>query len=379
MNTQFDYIIIGAGISGASAAYELANAGSTLLLEAESTPGYHSTGRSAALYTANYGGDTVCRLHTCAHEFLHSPPGEFCQSQLLHERGAISVATKSHAHLVSELIEASGAISPVHRIEIDDAIQRCPLLRPELIEAAAFEPGVCDMDVALLHQCYLKGFKRRGGELVCNAEVMTLEQSSGIWCVSTADAQFNAAIVINSAGAWADEVAQLAGAKPVGLQPKRRTAVLVKTPPSLEGKHLPVVDFLHADGYIKPQGSQLLLSPGDTTPMDAHDVQPDELDVAQLVDWIETTTSLNIERIDHQWAGLRTFVSDDVPVLGFDSSVKGFFWLAGQGGFGIMMSHPLGRATRSLIVDGALPDDLQRAGVEEGALSPQRYQALAYA
>jgi D-arginine dehydrogenase len=237
---------------------------------------------------------------------------------------------------------------------------------------AAYEDGVMDVDVAAIHQGFLKGLKARGGTVACDAGVTALDRRNGAWHAETPAGAFAAPIVVNAAGAWADKVAALAGAKPVGLVPKRRTAIIVELPNGTDTRGWPAVDEVGYGCYCKPETGRVMASPADATPVEPCDVQPEDLDVAIIADWLERSTLIPVRRIARRWAGLRCFVADDGPVCGFDDEADGFFWLGGQGGYGIMMASSLGRATASLIGRGELPADIAMAGVTAPDIAPTR-------
>ncbi len=374
---KYDYLIIGAGISGAAAAYELAQSGSVLLIEAETSPGYHSTGRSAALFTPNYGGDVVRRINKASAPFFANPPREFCQNPLLAERGLLIVAQPGGEDALDANLHLSTSENVIEQITTARALELAPLLRPERVVAAAFEKAVHDIDVAELHQGFLRGFKERGGMVICDNRIDKLEQHDGDWRAIARGHVFEARIVVNAAGAWADQIGQMAGASKIGLVPKRRTAITIDAPSEIDVDRMPVVEFIAVDAYLKPAAGRFMASPGDQTPTEPQDVQPEEYDIAVLVDLLQRETFLEITRINNSWAGLRSFVADEAPVVGFDATVPNFFWLAGQGGFGIMMSPTLARAAAGLIVNGSLPSDLLEQGITEEDLSPMRVQKTA--
>jgi len=367
---MIDYLIIGAGISGAAAAYELAPHGKVLLVEAEASAGFHSTGRSAALYTPNYGSTLVRKLNRLSHEFLLSPPDGFCAQPLLSQRGMMSVAAPGQESQLSELIAQGG--SDVERLDAEQALAMAPFLCREHLIGAAYEAVVADMDVDALHQGFLRGVRQRGGELLLGSRVVGLQRDAAGWQVDLGERRLHARVVVNAAGAWADQIASMAGVALIDLIPRRRTAILVDPPAGMSLTSVPAVDFMGVDNYIKPDAGQLMVSPGDETPVDPQDIQPDDMDVAVLVDWLENETCVEVRRLNHQWAGLRSFVADGAPVVGFDTAAEGFFWLAAQGGYGIMMSSALARASASLITENALPQDFIDAGVTESDLSAQR-------
>jgi D-arginine dehydrogenase len=372
MTTVCDFLVIGAGISGAAAAYELAAHGKVLLLEAESAPGYHTTGRSAALFTKNFGNRVVRAFNHAALPFLAAPPAGFADHPLLTRRSALTIGTAEQRLDIDALLALGAADDSIIEVTPARARELAPYLRPEAFAYAAYEEGVADIDVAAIHQGFLKGLKARGGAVVCDARANAMSRRNGHWHVETAAGVFAAPIVVNAAGAWADAVAALAGARPVGLVPKRRTAVHIELPQGLDGRDWPAVDQAGYGCYCKPEAGRIMASPGDATPSEPCDAQPEDLDVAIIADWLERMTVIPVKRIAHKWAGLRCFVADESPVAGFDGEVDGFFWLCGQGGYGIMMAAALGRTAASLITRGELPADIRTAGVTIADIGPHR-------
>ena len=369
-----EFIVIGAGVSGASAAAYLAPHGRVLLLEAEDQPGYHATGRSAALWTPHYGNKLVRTLIAGSRDFFLEPPEGFCESPLLEPRGLLTFAA---AEQVAALERQLAELGPGHRVQpIEPAIacKRVPILRPEGIAAALYDPDVLAMDVNAIHRGFLRTASRLGGAPHCEARIVSIARNGDVWHVASDAEQFEAPVIVNAAGAWADQIAIMAGAKPIGLQPMRRTAVIVDGPEGVDVQSWPAVDTANDEGerYFKPEAGKLMLSPGDETPVEPQDAQPEELDVAIVVDWFETVTTMKVRQVRHRWAGLRSFVADRAPVVGFDPAVEGFFWLAGQGGYGIMLAPVLGRIAAGLIVEGALPADLREAGLDPAAIAPGR-------
>lgn len=369
---NYDYLVIGAGISGAAAAYELALSGSVVLIEAETMPGYHSTGRSAALYTRNYGGAVVQQINKASHAFFINPPPGFCERPLLTPRGSLAIAAPGEEDRLVPILDQSVSGYEIERMDAARTLRLAPLLRPERVAAAAYEGGVMDIDVASLHQGFLRGFKSRGGLAIYGKPVERLDRRDGHWQALTGGSLVGARIVVNAAGAWAGQVGDMAGARSIGLVPKRRTAIIVDAPPGLDIDAMPAIDFVGGDSYLKPDAGRIMASPGDQTPTEPQDVQPDEWDVAVLVDWLQRETLISVTRIAHSWAGLRSFVADGAPVVGYDAGVPDFFWLAGQGGYGIMMAPALGRAVASLIVSDCLPSDLLASGLVADDFSPAR-------
>jgi D-arginine dehydrogenase len=346
----YDFLVIGAGISGTAAAYELAAHGTVLLLEAESSPGYHSTGRSAALFTPHFGPDKVQAINRESRNFFMNPPEGFCEGPLVTPRGMLTIATPDMEEALAAHMALSISGQEIVSISTAEALAMAPILRPERVVAASYESGVMDIDVALLHQSYLRGFKQRGGTLVCGQRVTALTRADGQWDVKATSETYHAKTIVNAAGAWAEIIGQMAGAKPIGLVPKRRTAIVVDAPAGIDVKAMPAVDFAGADAYFKPDAGRIMASPGDQTPVEPQDIQPDEWDMAVVADWLQTETIIQIRRIGTSWAGLRSFVADQNPVVKFDPDVEGFFWLAAQGGYGIMMAPALAKQATDMLV-----------------------------
>jgi D-arginine dehydrogenase len=370
--SRFDFIVVGAGVSGASAAAALAEMGTVALVEAEDAPGMHSTGRSAALYTANYGGPVARRINIASGVFYTAPPDGFSEHPLLSPRGALTLARPGQEHLLDEVLANANVRHPIERVTAARACALASFMRPEFIAEAAYEAGVMDMDVAAIHQGFLRAHRQRGGTLLCRAPVESLRRSAGVWHVQAGAHALEAPVVVNAAGAWGDVVGRKAGARPVGLVPRRRTAMVVEPPAGMDVSGMPVIEFAGHGPYMKPQGSGIMCSPADETPDEPRDVQPDDMDVAVLVDWVERHSYVTVRKAPRTWAGLRSFVKDAAPVVGFDPQAEGFFWLVGQGGFGIMMAPVLARVTAALATGGTMPADLADRGIVEGDLSPGR-------
>lgn len=344
----YDFLVIGGGIAGASAAYELAAHGTVLVLEAESTTGYHATGRSAALFTRNYGNPVVRQVNAASADFFRAPPPGFCATPLLTPRGSLTVAGLNHEGGLSELLAMSEPGEEIIAVDPQDACEMVPFLRSDRVAHAVYEANVTDIDVAQLHLSYLKGAKARGAVVMTKQSVGALSRQAAVWTVHAGTKTHAAKTIINAAGAWADQIGAMAGAAHIGLVPMRRTAIIIEAPESMKTVAMPAVDFAETGAYMKPDAGSLMASPGDATPTDPHDAWADDMEIAVFADWIETETTIKIEKIKHSWAGLRSFVADEAPVVGFDIQVEGFFWLAGQGGFGIMMAPALAMLTADL-------------------------------
>ncbi|MGE0735582.1 MAG: NAD(P)/FAD-dependent oxidoreductase [Alphaproteobacteria bacterium] len=369
---NFDYIVIGGGIAGASCGYFLAPHGRVLLIERESQPGYHSTGRSAALYTENYGNRIIQGLTIASRAFFERPPAGFADHPLLSPRGVVGIARPDQLPALALMLKTGQALVPsISEISVDRACAMQPLLRRDYVAGAIYEPEAMDMDVHALHQGYLKGLRAAGGRIATDAEVRGLDRRGGVWQVATRAGDFAAPVVVNAAGAWCDEIARLAGLRPVGLTPKRRTA-LIFAPPCPVDPAWPMMHDADETFYFKPDAGQMLGSPADETPMAPQDVQPDEIDIATCVDRIEQSVTFKIGRIGRRWAGLRSFVADKTPVVGFAPDGDGFLWLAGQGGYGIMTSPGMGEVAASLARGRSVPSRVADMGVTAAELSPAR-------
>ncbi len=370
---QCDFLIVGGGIAGASVAYFLAPHGRVLVLEREPQPGYHSTGRSAALFAESYGTAQVRALTRASRAFFEAPPPGFAAQPLITPRGALMVAAPGQEDLLQQEWQALSAISAsMQLLTAEQTCARVPVLRVEKVIGAIDDPGALDVDVDALHQGYLRGLRQHGGALVCNAEVTALTFGGGLWRLQTPACEYHAPVVINAAGAWADGVADLAGAKPIGLQPRRRSAFLFQPPTGLDTRSWPLVLGLAEDWYLKPDAGALLGSPANADPVPAQDVQPEELDVAIGIDRIEHMTTLQIRRPTHTWAGLRSFVADGDLVGGFDAQLGGFFWVAAQGGYGIQTSPAMGEICAALVCGQLIPERFSDFGLTPAMLSPAR-------
>ncbi|MFQ3666170.1 MAG: FAD-binding oxidoreductase [Sphingomonadaceae bacterium] len=336
--SRFDIAIAGAGIAGASLAHALLERVphlAVLILEAEEAPGYHTTGRSAAFYAETYGGPDVQPLTTASKAFFQKPPAGFCETAILSPRGALHVA---HADALASLEalerEFEGGRVAYQRLGPDGVRAKAPWLRPEWATTAIWEPGCADIDVAALHQAYLRAAKRAGATLVTSARLERAERTADGWRLATTNGTFSAGRLVNAAGAWGDAVAAAAGVAPIGLAPLRRTIVVTEVRPEAPAD-MPVVMDSGGSLYFKPDAGRLWISPHDETPDVPHDVQPDEMDMAIALDRFEQMCDWPIRRLASKWAGLRVFAGDRLPVIGPDPSERAFFWCAGQGGWGI--------------------------------------------
>lgn len=374
---QADFIIVGAGIAGASIAYWLAPHGRVVLLERESQPGYHSTGRSAALFMESYGTPQVRALTMASRAFLDNPPEGFAEHPLLTPRGALMVAAPGQEALLDEHWDILRAMTPhARRLNAQETCALVPVFRPDQISGSVLEPEAADMDVHSIHQGYLRGMRKAGGKLVCDAHVTAVQRVNDQWHVHTeqGDALYAAPVVINAAGAWGDQLAALAGVPTVGLEPRRRSAFTFQPPEGVDVAPWPMcIGVNESEGwYIKPDAGVLLGSPANADPVEPQDVQPEEMDIAIAMHRIEESTTLQIRRPLRTWAGLRSFVRDGDLVGGFDPNHAGFFWVVAQGGYGIQTSAAMGETCAALVRGLPVPERIAGFGLTQAMLSPAR-------
>lgn len=368
--SRTDVLVVGGGIAGVAAAHFLTGRGrSVVLVEQETTLAYHATGRSAALFVENYGHPVVRPLTRGGRSFFRDPPAGLVDAPLLGPRGFLTVARPDQLDRLeadARRGESEGTI--LRRLTPQEAAGLVPVLRSGELAGAVWEPEAADIDVATLHQAFVRGIRRNGGEIRAGSPVTALERRPQGWAATAGGERIEAHVVVDAAGAWCDVVAGLAGVAPMGLVPKRRTAFMA--PGRSEWQTWPFVAGAEHDWYFKPDGAQLLCSPGDETPSPPCDARPDELDVAVAIERINEATTLGIRTVRSAWAGLRTFAADGGMVIGFDEAAEGFFWLAGQGGTGIQTAPAAGRLAAGLVVDGVAPGDLLDLGLDLAALSP---------
>ncbi len=370
----FDVVIVGAGIAGASLAWRLAGQRSVLLLEAEEQPGYHSTGRSAAMFMESYGPPQARALTRASRAFYQSPPPGFAESALMSPRGCLYVAWQGQqAELDATAAELRATGTTVQYLDAGATLALVPQLQPDGLLGAFHEADAMDLDVHALHQGFLSGAKRQGAVLWTAARLQQAQREAGRWLLRMADGRSaSCRTLVNAAGAWADGVATLAGAPALGLQPKRRSAFTFDAPAGLDLQRCPLVGAIDNSWYFKPDAGQMLGSPANADPVEPQDVQPEELDIATGIYNIESATTLQIRRPRHSWAGLRSFVPDGELVIGADPACEGLFWLAGQGGYGIQSAAGASDLAAALLLGQPLSANLQREGVDPALMSPQR-------
>lgn len=368
-----DVIVIGAGIAGAGVAANLARRSRVILLERESQPGFHSTGRSAALFSEIYGNFQIRALSRASREFFLHPPAGFAQTDMLHNRGSLFLVSEpEHQPLLDAMLREPDVARSTEILDVRGALEKCSILDAGKISGGLYEPDSKDIEVHELHHGFLRMFRSHGGKVFNSAGVDAIEFADGRWNVLAGEQRFAAPVIVNAAGAWADQVAALAGLQAIGLSPKLRSAALVPVPADLNIATFPMVIDLAERFYFKPDAGQLLISPADETSTAPCDAQPDEMAIAVAIDRIEQVTTLNINRVSHRWAGLRTFAVDKSPVVGWDPRAAGFFWLAGQGGYGIQTAPALSQLAAALVLKEAVPGKLLDHGVDAAALDPKR-------
>jgi D-arginine dehydrogenase len=375
-SVESDFIVVGAGIAGASAAANLSRSGRVVVLETEAHAGVHSTGRSAALFSELYGNAVIRAITRASRSFFFETPQGFAPVPLISQRETLYFSRpdqmaelrtfQSNLDVAARIVELSAA----------QALERLPVFKPDYLGGGVLELGSADIDVEAMHQGFLRQARANGTKVLFDRGVGALRYVDGRWHAYTDAGVYSAPVVVNAAGAWGDEVARLAGVAPVGLQPRRRTALLVDVPEAhvTTASAWPAALDIGEQFYFKPDAGLLLLSPADAHPSPPCDAQPDELDIALAVDRFEQATATQIRRVRHRWAGLRVFSPDGSPVVGFDPEAPGFFWLVGQGGYGIQTAPAMGRIAASLALGDAMPSDVESAGATQEMLSKRRFR-----
>lgn len=364
-----DILVIGGGIAGIGAAAEASDDARVCVLEAEARPGMHATGRSAAIFIRNYG-NAVLRALNAASEPVFEAPGDLTDGPLLSPRGELLLADEDELDALAEYAEGSDGLE---RLTGDEAARLVPILRPERIAAALFEAAARDIDVDRLLQGYVRRLKARGGTIEGGTPVTVITRAGGVWRVETPRGTWQAPVVVNAAGGWADTLAETAGVPQIGLVPCRRSAALLPAPGGHDIGSWPVFAAVSETWYAKPDAGRLMVSPADEDPVAPHDVWPDDMVLAEGLDRYARAVSEPVTRVLRSWAGMRTFASDRTPVVGFDGAAEGFFWLAGQGGYGIQTAPALSALAGALLT-GRQPA-LDPTTV--AALAPGRLRAAA--
>jgi len=364
---ETDVLVIGAGIAGVGVAAALADTHRVVILERESQPGYHSTGRSAAIFIPNYGNDVIRSLNRASAPLFEQRDTGLFPEPLLTPRGCLTIADESGVEACGEFVRNG---TGVEAISVDHALSMVPILSRDYVKAAAYQHDAQDIDVNALHQGWLRKASALGVKLFTNTEMLSAERATGAWRIETAERIFIANVVVNASGAWADLTAGLFGVKPLGLTPMRRSIAVLPAPDGHDVRSWPLVDDMNEAWYLKPDGGRMFVSPCDETPVEPHDAYVDDMILAEGLYRFEQAVTVPVNRVESSWAGLRTFAPDRTPVAGFDSTVGGFFWLAGQGGYGIQTSPALSDLAAALIggrdPEGALEPLLPK-------LSPARF------
>lgn len=366
-----DFLIIGGGVAGLSAGARLARHGKVVLLEAEDAIGYHSSGRSVTFSHYGIGGATVRAMTAWSRAFFQNPPPGF--DQVAHIRPALFIANEAMVATLDELERITrGLTDAVDRLDESSAAHYCPALRwaPDAVVAAFVHREGLKLDPHTLLQGYQRAIRAGGGEIVTGARVAEIAPR---WRVrtDTGDA-YEAPVLVNAAGAWADRIAALARVQPLGLTPMRRTIIVFDPPSGMPVHDWPFVKTADDYLYMLPDAGRLLASPVDENPDDPCDAQPDELNMAIAAHRVTEFTTLEVRRITHKWAGLRTFAADRVPVAGFAPDAEGFFWLAGQGGYGLQTAPAMAEITEALAIGSAWPAGLASLGVAPDQVRPER-------
>jgi D-arginine dehydrogenase len=375
MTVLQDIVVLGAGMAGTAIAAHLAEHASVRLLEMEGQPGYHSTGRSAAVFFEAYGNEQIRALTRASRSFLFSPPGVFSQ-ELVRPRSMLLIAREGQAAAYRSFLDSSHPSNGIESVSARQALTLFPVLRPDGLLGGLYSENGADIEVHELHQGYLRLFQSRGGTLVVNAKATGLKRSGELWSVITEQETYTAKILVNATGAWAGVVGELAGAWNIGMSPLKRTACLIGSPMGHRTERWPMLVDIEEQFYLKPDAGALLLSPADETPSAPCDAQVDDLDVAVAVDRIEQATTLDIRRVTHQWAGLRSFTQDRSPVVGFDPGASNFFWYAALGGYGIQTAPALSKVAAALALNLPVDGSFIDAGISPDALSPRRFSAI---
>ncbi len=374
---DYDFLIIGSGIAGASAAANLAGRARVALFERESAHGYHTTGRSAALWSALYGNDPIRALTVASRAFYDAPPPGFTDHALLRPRGCLYFAGPRQLGRLDEIAAGAADLGiATRRLTAAESIALCPVLIPGRVAGGLHELDAMDIDVNALHQGYLRMCRAAGGDVRTDAEIVSLTRDGGVWRAALKGREVvTASVVINAAGAWADVVAGLAGVAPVGLTPLRRTAFLLDEPDGVVARDWPAMIEADEDFYFKPESGRILVSPCDETPSEPCDAWPEDITIAECVERLQAWADIPVRRIVRAWAGLRSFVADRTPVIGFEPAAAGFFWLAGQGGYGVQTAPAAGRTAAALALGEPLPDDVRARGLRPEQISPARFRA----
>ncbi|MBE7637781.1 FAD-dependent oxidoreductase [Sneathiella sp. P13V-1] len=345
MSTAADVIVIGGGMAGISAAAEIALDAKVIVLEAEKTIGYHASGRTAAIFIRNYGNDTLRALNAISEDFFLNPEG-VAETSLLTPRGQLIFAHESELNALNTYLQGAEGMEVLTSKEAGELV---PILKTDLIVKAAYEKTAQDIDVDRMLQGYQRLLKSRQGTVITGAPVTEMKHEAGAWYIEAGGEHYQANVIVNAAGAWVDEIANKANVPPVGANPLRRSAAILPRPEIDGFDKWPLFVSASESFYAKPEAGTLMVSPADEDSVEPHDAWPDDMVLAEGLYRFEEATTMDVTRLEHSWAGLRTFVQDKTPVVGYAPDAEGFFWLAGQGGYGIQTAPALSKLTADLI------------------------------
>jgi D-arginine dehydrogenase len=368
----YDFLVVGAGIAGASVAAQLAETHSVLLVDMEERAGYHTTSRSAASYEPNYGPVPMLALTRSSHDFFMEPPKGFTDAPLFTPRGSLFLEAEGQAAKTDYLLSKSMGLT---ELSIAQTRELFPVLKPDYAKRSFLDGMTGDLDVDLLHRGYLRMLKESGGKVLLSSPLLSAKYSEGQWTARCGSNDITATVIINAAGAWGDAVAELCSAAPVGLIPKRRSIGVIPMPADVDFARWPMVTDVGETWYAKPQSGKMIVSSADATPVEPHDAYADDMAIAEGIDRMMTATTIEVERLDHSWGGLRTFAPDGSPVVGFDPQTEGFFWLVGQGGYGIQSAPGLSAMAADMARRLPIPKRVIDMGLNLADIAPGRFNA----
>jgi D-arginine dehydrogenase len=366
-----DFLVIGAGIAGASVAAHLVSTHRVIICDMEERAGYHTTGRSAASYEPNYGPAPMLAFTRASAQFFQNPPRGFTDAPLLTHRDSLFIEAEGQERDTAKLLSLAAALDEISPAAAQSMF---PVLRDGYAKRAFLDRHTADMDVDLIHRGFLKMAKSAGAELLLSAPVQSITRKAGEWQVRAGDKIIRAQIIINAAGAWGDVVAMMAGTTPVGLTPKRRSIGVIPIDRLDRWQEWPMVTDVGETWYAKPQSGKMIVSSADATPVEPHDAWADDMAIAEGVERLMNATTIEVTQLDHSWGGLRTFAPDGNPAVGFDPSTEGFFWLVGQGGYGIQSAPALGETAAAMARGFNMPVHVERHGLKLTDIHPKRFR-----
>ncbi len=366
-----DFLVIGAGIAGASIAAHLAQSHKVIICDMEDRAGFHTTGRSAASYEPNYGPAPMLAFTRASAHFFHNPPTGFADAPLLAHRDSLFIEAEGQQLYTAKLLSLASALDEISIAQAHDVI---PVLRDGYTKRAFLDRQTADMDVDLIHRGFLKMAKAGGAEMLLLAPVTSIDRKAAGWQVVAGEHIISTQTIINAAGAWGDVVAAMADVLPIGLIPKRRSIGVIPIDRPDNWQAWPMVTDVGETWYAKPQSGKLIVSSADATPVEPHDAWADDMAIAEGVERLMNATTLEVTHLDHSWGGLRTFATDGNPVAGFDPSAEGFFWLVGQGGYGIQSAPALGATAANLARGRPVSTDIIDLGLNLGDIKPERFR-----